>query len=263
MLTTERKALIQEVLRRDGRLVAKAFSRELGVSEDTIRRDLRELAAEGLLQRVHGGALPASPAVADFAVREAAAAPAKAALGRAGAGLIRPGQVVFLDGGTTNVQLARRLPRDLAATVVTHSPSIAVELARHPGVAVEMIGGRLFKHSVVAVGAASAEAIARIRIDSYFMGVTGLHPETGATTGDAEEAAIKRLIARQAAETIVLATREKLGAASAYGIVPLTEIATLVTEAGLPACLLDALRTPSLTVVEARATAAGDALPSV
>lgn len=250
MLTTERKALIQEVLRRDGRLVAKAFSQELGVSEDTIRRDLRELAGEGLLQRVHGGALPASPAVADFAEREQAAAPIKAALGRAAAGLIRPGQIVFLDGGTTNVQLARHLPRDLKATVVTHSPSIAVELARHPTVEVEMIGGRLFKHSIVAVGSASAEAISRIRIDAYFMGVTGLHLETGATTGDGEEAAIKRMIARQSAETIVLATREKLGAASAFGIVPLAEITTLVTEAGLPDPLLEAFRIPNLSLVQ-------------
>ncbi|PZO77505.1 MAG: DeoR family transcriptional regulator [Mesorhizobium amorphae] len=250
MLTRERKTRIQEVLQRDGRLVAKAFSREYGVSEDTIRRDLRELAAEGLLQRVHGGALPASPAVADFTERERAATPAKAALGRAAAGLIRPGQIVFLDGGTTNVQLARHLPRDLKVTVVTHSPSIAVELARHPTIEVDLIGGRLFKHSVVAVGAASAEAIARIRIDVYVMGVTGLHPEIGATTGDGEEAAIKRLIVRQSAETIVLATREKLGAASPYGIVPLADITTLVTEGGLTKPTLEAFRSANLAIVQ-------------
>ncbi|WP_092497894.1 DeoR/GlpR family DNA-binding transcription regulator [Faunimonas pinastri] len=250
MLTTERKALILQRLRQDGRLIAKAFSQQLGVSEDTIRRDLRELAGEGLLQRVHGGALPASPAVADFTERAQARTSAKAALGSAAAGLIRPGQIIFLDGGTTNVQLARQLPRDLKVTVITHSPSIAVELARHPLAEVEMIGGRLFKHSIVAVGSASAEAISRIRVDAYFMGVTGLHPETGATTGDGEEAAIKRLIARQSAETIVLATSEKLGAASAYSIVPLAEITTLVTAAGLDSALLRPFRSPNLEIVQ-------------
>ena len=250
MLTTERKALIQEVLRRDGRLVAKTFSQELGVSEDTIRRDLRELASEGLLQRVHGGALPASSAVADFGSREVTASNAKTILGRAAARLIRPGQIVFLDGGTTNIQLARHLPLDLKATIVTHSPSIAVELARHPLVEVELVGGHLFKHSVVAVGAISAEAIAKIRVDAFFMGVTGLHPETGATTGNREEAAIKRLIAQQSAETIVLATREKLGAASPYDIVPLAEISTMVTEAGLVSELLEPFRTASIAIVE-------------
>ncbi|WP_062118487.1 DeoR/GlpR family DNA-binding transcription regulator [Aureimonas sp. AU40] len=250
MLTSERKALIQEVLRRDGRLVAKSFAHELGLSEDTIRRDLRELAGEGLLQRVHGGALPASPAVADFSVRAEAGSAVKQALGRAGARLIQPGQIVFLDGGTTNVQLARALSPDLKLTVVTHSPSIAVELTRHPRVEVELIGGRLFKHSVVTLGSSSAEAIARIRVDLYFMGVTGLHPETGATTGDGEEAAHKRLISRQSAETIVLAAREKLGAASPYAIVPLAEITTLVTEAGLPPETLSPLRAAGLDIVE-------------
>lgn len=251
MLTSERKALIQRILRQDGRLVAKDFSQKLGVSEDTIRRDLRELAADGLLQRVHGGALPASSAVADFASREQVGSSTKARLGQAAARMIQPGQIVFLDGGTSNVQLARHLPHDLQAVVVTHSPSIAVELVRHPSVEVELIGGRLFKHSIVAVGATSAEAISRIRADLFFMGATGVHPETGITTGDREEAAIKALIARQSAETIVLATEEKLGAASPYQIVPLTDIGTLVTVAGLSEETLRPFRSAGLTLVEA------------
>lgn len=251
MLTSERKALILRVLGRDGRLVAKPFSQELGVSEDTIRRDLRELAAEGLLQRVHGGALPASPATAAFGVREGRATAQKVRLARAATRLIQPGQIVFLDGGTTNVQLARGLPADLRATIVTHSPSIAVELAGHPGVEVELVGGRLFKHSIVAVGAAAAEAIARVRADLFFMGATGLHPETGVTTGDPEEAAIKRLIARQSAETVVLATRDKLGAASPYAILPLAEVGAVVVEPDLPQEALAPLRAAGVRVVEA------------
>lgn len=243
MLTSERKALILQVLKQDGRIVAKAFSQQMRVSEDTIRRDLRELAGEGMLQRVHGGALPSSPATADFASRQQAGISTKATLGRLGAGLLRPGQIVFLDGGTTNVQLARQLPLDLVATIVTHSPSIAIELVNHPYVEIEMIGGRLFKHSIVTMGSTAAEAISRIRVDIYFMGVTGLHPETGATTGDAEEAAVKRMISRQAAETIVLATREKLGAASAFGIIPLAEITAIVTEPDLPGDLMEQFRT--------------------
>ncbi|MRH98207.1 DeoR/GlpR family DNA-binding transcription regulator [Agrobacterium tumefaciens] len=250
MLTVERKSLIQKVLQRDGRLVAKAFSQEVGISEDTIRRDLRELAAEGLLQRVHGGALPASAAEADFASRQATATSAKSSLGLAAARLIASGQIVFLDGGTSNIQLARQIPRDLRATVITHSPSIAVELVGHPSIDVEMIGGRLFKHSIVTVGSTSAEAIARVRADIFFMGVTGLHPETGATTGDAEEASIKRLIAKQSAETVVIATKEKLGAASPYQIVPLSEITTLVTERPDDAEQLRPFKSITVTVVE-------------
>ena len=242
MLTQERKAHLLDRLQRDGRVIAKDVSRALGLSEDTIRRDLRDLASEGLLQRVHGGALPASPAMADFAGRQDVAVEGKAAVGKAAARMVRSGQVVFLDGGTTAVQLARHLPRELEATIVTHSPSIAVELVEHPRIMVELIGGRLFKHSIVTVGAAAIEAIGRVRADLYFMGVTGVHPEVGLTTGDAEEAAVKRALSRQAAETVVLASREKLGAASPYLVVPLAEVDVLVVEADPPDSVTSACR---------------------
>lgn len=251
MLTSERKALILDVLRRDGRVVAKTVSRDLNLSEDTIRRDLRELAGEGLLQRVHGGALPASPAGADLAVRQHLSREGKAAIGRAAAGLVRPGQVVMLDGGTTAVQLARHLAPDLRATVVTHSPNVAVELAGHTGIEVELIGGRLFRHSMVAVGAIAAEAIARVRADIYFMGVTGIHPELGLTTGDSEEAAIKRALSRQAAETIVLASSEKLGAASPFRVATLTEIEAMVIEGDVLDETIEPYRAHGITIVRA------------
>ncbi len=214
MLTRQRKAYILEILNREGRIVAKELSQELALSEDTIRRDLRELAGEGRLQRVHGGALPASPALADFAGRQRwtrRARPRSVAPRRA--------MVQHRTGGVSRrrdhcVQLARQLRYDLRATIVTHSPSVAVELVGPPDIDVQIIGGRLFKHSIVAVGTAAADAIDRVRADLYFMGVTGVHAEVGLTTGDAEEAAIKRALWRQAGETVVLASREKMGAAS-------------------------------------------------
>jgi DeoR/GlpR family transcriptional regulator of sugar metabolism len=230
MLTTHRKQRILSLLKQNGQVIAKEMSQTMGVSEDTIRRDLRELAQEGLLQRVHGGALPASPAMADFAGRELLAPDGKVAIGRAAARMIQPGQVVILDGGTTARQVARHLPPELKATIVTHSPTIALELINHPHVEVILIGGRMFKHSVVAVGAVAIEAIAQVHADIYFMGVTGVHPKTGLTTGDYEEAAVKRALSYAAAETIVLASSEKLNAASPYAVVPLGEISGIITE---------------------------------
>lgn len=249
MLTRQRKRYILEVLGQEGQVVAKNLSEALGLSEDTIRRDLRELAAEGLLQRVHGGALPASPAVAGFAERQQIAPAGKVAIGRAAAGLVESGQVVILDGGTTAVQVARHLARDLRATVVTHSPTIAVELAEHPSAEVIMIGGRLFKHSVVTVGAAAAEAIGRIRADLYFMGVTGIHPQEGLSTGDLEEAHIKRALSGRAAETFVLASSEKLGAVSPYLIAPTGEVSGMIVERRVPDDLVNAYRDLGLEVV--------------
>jgi len=251
MLTSHRKNLILERLQRDGQFIAKEFSRELGLSEDTIRRDLRELAGDGRLQRVHGGALPASPAVADFAVRQRLGSEGKAAIGRAAAALVQPGQVIILDGGTTAVQVARHLAQNLRATVVTHSPSVAVALVAHSQVEVVLLGGRLFKHSIVAVGAAVIEAAAQVRADIFFMGVTGIHPEAGLSTGDLEEAHVKRALSRRAAETIVLASSEKLHAASAYVIVPLSEVSGMVVEADAPEELLAPFKRAGLTVTRA------------
>jgi DeoR/GlpR family transcriptional regulator of sugar metabolism len=230
MLTTQRRQEILAILKRQGQVIAKDVAEAMSVSEDTIRRDLRELAQEGLLQRVHGGALPASPAVADFAGREKLTAEGKVAIGRAAAGMIRAGQVVILDGGTTARQVARHIPMGLKATVVTHSPTIALELVEHAEIEVILIGGRLFKHSVVAVGAAAIEAIAGIHADTFFLGVTGVHAKAGLTTGDFEEAAVKRALSRAAAETFVLASSEKLGAASPYAVVGLDEISGIITE---------------------------------
>lgn len=251
MLTSQRKAYILKVLKEQGEVIAKAISEELQLSEDTIRRDLRELAAEGKLQRVHGGALPASPAVGDFAVRQQIAPEGKVAVGRAAASLVRPGQVVILDGGTTTLQLAKHLPRELAATVVTHSPTIAVALQEHPSVEVVLIGGRLFKHSVVTVGAAAIEAIARIRADTFFMGVTSIHSEAGLSTGDLEESHIKRAFMARAAETYVLLTAEKLNTASPYVIAALSEIDGLVVESRISRGDLAPFKRAGLTIVRA------------
>ena len=230
MLTSHRKQQLLTRLKHDGKLVAKELSQELGISEDTVRRDLRELAQEGMLLRVHGGALPASPAMADFAAREEIRHEGKIAIGSAAAAMVQQGQVVILDGGTTSREVARHLPLELKVTIVTHSPTIALELVRHPHVDVILLGGRLFKHSVVAVGAACLQAIRDIRADLFFMGVTGIHPETGLTTGDFEEAGVKRALSNAAAETYVLASSEKLGAASPYSVVELSQIAGIVTE---------------------------------
>jgi DeoR/GlpR family transcriptional regulator of sugar metabolism len=252
VLAAQRKDLILATLRAEGRVVAKDLAAELDLSEDTIRRDLRELAAEGRLHRVHGGALPASPAVADFAVRSGIGQQAKVEVGRLAAGLVRPGQTLAIDGGTTALQLARHLAPDLAATVVTHSPTIAVELATHPTVEVIIVGGRLFKHSVVAAGAAAHEAIGRISADVFFLGVTGIHPSAGLTTGDADEAAVKRAWSQRSAETYVLGSAEKIGTASAFEVLPLDAVTAVLTDRAAPERGVEELRAAGVEVIQPR-----------
>ena len=251
MLTAQRKKLILNRLAAEGQIVAKDLARELGTSEDTIRRDLRELADAGKLQRVHGGALPASAAMGDLHVREQVSPRDKIALGRAGAALIRPKQVVILDGGTTALQVAVHLPSDLRATIVTHSPTVAIALANHPHVDIIMLGGKLFRHSMVNVGAALMDGASRLRADLYFMGVTGVHPKAGLTTGDAEEAAVKRALHERAAETIVLASSEKIMAASPFLVTAYDDISLLLVPLKTPDRVIRTLRVGGIKVERA------------
>jgi DeoR/GlpR family transcriptional regulator of sugar metabolism len=229
MLTTQRKALLLSRLKAEGRLVATELAAELALSEDTIRRDLRELAADGLLVRVHGGALPASPTNIPLAGRRDLQAEAKRRLAQAAVRLLRPGMTVLVDGGTTTLALVAALPLDLALTVVTHSPGIAVALEGHGAVDVVLIGGRLFRHSMVACGPEAQAGFARVRADLCLIGVTGVHPETGLTTGDPDEAAIKRTMVGAAAETVLMATPDKIGVSGVWGIAPLERLGTLVS----------------------------------
>src|SRR5262249_18963145 len=156
-------------LRHQGKLVAKDLATELGVSEDSVRRDLRDLAAAGLCHRVHGGALPASPALGSHAKRSRIVPESKRRVGAAAAGLISPGSKVILDGGTTGLAAAAALRPDVAATVITHSPATAAALTDHPSADVIILGGRLHKRSSCACGAATAEAASAITADLFLL----------------------------------------------------------------------------------------------
>lgn len=240
-LAAARKDALLDRLRRDGRLVVKDVALDLGLSEDSIRRDLRELDAAGLAVRVYGGALLASPAVADYEARGRVARSSKARVAAAALERIDPGATVLLDGGTTTLALVEALPRSFAGTIITHSPTIAAALLHHDAEVI-MIGGRIFKHSAVACGAAAAEAVRAVSADVFFLGVTGVHPAAGLTTGDADEAAMKRLLAERAADTFVLASEEKLGAASRFGILPLDGVTGIVADLDPDALLAADLR---------------------
>ena len=251
MLTSQRKQRILEQLLKEGQVLSKDLSVRFEVSEDTVRRDLRELAAEGRLQRVHGGALPSSSATATFSERKSLKTEAKRKVAQKGAELISSGQVVIIDGGTTTSELIACLPDDLRITVVTHSPSIALGLIEHPSIEVILIGGRLFKHSVVTVGAATIEGIGKIQADIFFMGVTGVHTEAGLTTGDYEEACIKRAFSGRAAETVVLVSPEKINAASPFVIGDLGLIDTIVVDSAADENWVRSIEEKGVTVMKA------------
>jgi DeoR/GlpR family transcriptional regulator of sugar metabolism len=231
MLTDERRDLILERLRVQGRVLASDLVDRFRVSADTIRRDLRDLDEAGALRRVHGGALPRRGDTDPLPVRARRAPEAKASIARRAARLVSSGDVVVLDGGTTTLELARALPHSLSATVVTNSLPIALVLADHPGIESIVIGGNLRARSQVTVGAAAVAAFERVRADVLFLGVCRLHPEIGVTVEDAEEREGKRAMIAGAAEVVGLADHDKLGTALPFVVAPMTAVTKLVTDA--------------------------------
>jgi DeoR/GlpR family transcriptional regulator of sugar metabolism len=232
VLTAERKQAILVCLERDGRVVASELVANLGVSEDTVRRDLRDLAEQGLLRRVHGGALaPASPAIS-FAQRLEVGHEEKMALANAALPLLEGAGVILLDGGTTALELARRLPAAYAGTVVTNAPPVASALANHPKAEVVLVGGRLLKEQEVAVGSAAVEALRTVRADVCVLGICSIHPEVGVTTPDNEEAQVKRAMVACSGQVIALATADKLRSASPWVVARLADVDHLVTDGG-------------------------------
>jgi DeoR/GlpR family transcriptional regulator of sugar metabolism len=230
MLAAERKQLILSNLAKNGKVLAGELSTYFSVSEDTIRRDLRELASEGLLLRVHGGALPKTPTPPRYNDRRTESLPAKAAIGAAAASLVRDGQVIIIDGGTTPGQVAHHLPPSLKCTVVTHSIPVINALAEHPNIELVVIGGTWDRFSQIALGATTLEAYRALRADICFLGMAGLHAEVGLSDRLAEESYIKRILATGAAQVIGLATAEKLGTVSTFSFAPITALTQLITD---------------------------------
>jgi DeoR/GlpR family transcriptional regulator of sugar metabolism len=232
VLSGERRELMLRWLREEGRLRASEVARRLDVSLDTVRRDLQELADAGALRRVHGGALPLrSPGPVGFAERGMWQETERASVATAGAGLLRPGGVIAVAGGNTIVELARRLPAGFEATMLTTSPDVAAALAEHPGLTVDLAGGRLHPHARTVTGAAALEAMREVRADACVLSACSLHPAAGLTLRFREEAEVVRVMIEQAERVIALLTAAKLGTTAPYPVAGPERIDVLVTDA--------------------------------
>jgi DeoR/GlpR family transcriptional regulator of sugar metabolism len=250
LLGEERRERILRWLGTEGKVRASDLALRLHVSLDTVRRDLQELADAGALRRVHGGALPpASPGPQAFVERLPEDATAKAAIAHVAVALLRAGEVIALSGGTTMLELARRWPDDLEATVIATSPDVAVALADRPGLTIDMIGGRLHPVGRTVIGPEAVDALRRVRPDACVLSTCSLHPLAGLTLRDREEAAVVRAMVEGAGRVVSLTTAAKLGTAAPYPVVDIDRIDTLVTDA--PAADVQVYRDLGIEVLHA------------
>ena len=250
MLKAERHNFILDLLEKEGKVLAVALSEQLQVSVDTIRRDLQELADANQVLRVHGGALPASPAAGDFGTRQGLFSEAKLAVAKTAVSLIKPHQVIFMDGGTTMVLLAQQLPQNLQTTIITNSPPLALALVNHLLIDVHLVGGRLDKRARVAVGASAVETFRRFQADICLLGICSIHHETGITVPCIDESYVKQVMIEQSSEVVALTTKEKLGTALPFRSAPITELTHLVTETAVSDTTLAPYRESGITVIQ-------------
>ncbi|AMV22919.1 Glycerol-3-phosphate regulon repressor [Gemmata sp. SH-PL17] len=220
-----------------------------GVSEDSIRRDLRALAEHGLVRRVHGGALPRSPAAVPYGERLEQQPAVKQRIAARTAGRLASLRAVCLDGGTTVLEVARLLPPEFRGTVVTVSLPVATELAARAEIEVIQIGGRVSGFSHTVVGPDVVEALRRYRFDVCVLGVCSLDPQAGLTVPDRDEAFVKAIMVERSASVVAVATRTKLGTAEPFLVAPATAVGTLVTDADPNEPLVTALTEIGVEVV--------------
>jgi DeoR/GlpR family transcriptional regulator of sugar metabolism len=226
-----RHEAILRLLADTGNVVSADLAMRLGVSMDTVRRDLAELEGAGQLQRVHGGAVRPAPGPRRFADRLAGDGDAKGVVAALAARLVEPGQAIALGGGTSTLLLARALAPDLRATVVTASPDVALALREHPGVEVDLLGGRLDRVSQTVVGADTVAQVRALRPDVCLVGACSVDPVAGVTLREREEAHVVRALLERSARRVLLASAEKLGTAAPYVVVGMEDIDVLVTDA--------------------------------
>jgi DeoR/GlpR family transcriptional regulator of sugar metabolism len=231
MLKIERQKAILNQLQLEKKLTTLELATLFNVSEDTIRRDLNELKKSGQINKVYGAAFLSdeqqdititNPQILKYKEKEVVA---QKALQH-----IKEGQVIIMSGGTTNLVLARMLPRNLNATIYTYSLPIAMELAKLPNIELMFIGGKIQKNAMVTVGIDVLQYLSGISADICFMGVSSINVKNGLTEKGYEVSMIKKEMMKSSDTTICLLTSDKLNKKMTYSVCSLQEIDFIISD---------------------------------
>lgn len=231
----QRQALICELLQKHGRVQSVPLALQLQVSEHTIRRDLQELAARGLCKKVYGGAVSLAGAPADLTARASQISEEQRRLAEAGAALLKAGSLVFLDAGSTHLALAQAIQPELALTIVTHSPAVALALLQKPQLEVILLGGRLQAQSGACLCSAALGQLTGMHFDQSFIGVCALDPQSGISAGNYDDALFKRAAIAQSDRAIVLVGAAKVPTLAPFAVAPLKDISQILLSRDLGA----------------------------
>jgi DeoR/GlpR family transcriptional regulator of sugar metabolism len=230
MLKKERQAYILHQVNLHNKVLSASLCNEINVSEDTIRRDLQELAESGKIIKVHGGALSPSFNEVYYLTNGVYSQDQKKIIAQKAASLIRDGMFILTSGGTTIIEMARALPPQLRATFMSGSIPAILEYMQHPNIDVIMIGDRVSKNSKITIG---AEAIARIRdikADLCVLGINAIDIRNGITDNDWDVVQLKRAMVDSAKKVVCLTIAEKINTIQPIHICNVNQIDILITE---------------------------------
>jgi DeoR/GlpR family transcriptional regulator of sugar metabolism len=249
----ERRQLILAAVRENGQVTVAELRHRFCVSDVTIRRDLRTLAARGLLRRAHGGALLATPASPEPSViqRMLKEREQKECIGRAAAALVADGESVFIGSGSNTAYVARHLVDRKNLTVVTNALNIATELAAAEGVTVVVTGGMMRASELSLIGHIAEQSLREIRVDKIIMGMQAISLEAGLTNDYLPEVMTDRTIIEMSPQLILVADHTKFGKVASAYIAPVERVTTLVTDSKADPHTLARLREMGIQVIVA------------
>lgn len=254
LLTEQRRRNLLDLIDQSGQVTVADMVKQFSISAVTVRNDLDALASIGAVVRSHGGAVRRLVATQDYPLRtkETLHHSEKVRIGKAAAELVKPGETIILDSGTTTAEVARHLKKlNLSVTVITNALNIAVELMESPGISLIMIGGLLRPVSCSFVGPQAEAMMNEFHANRLFLAVDGFDLENGPSTPDILEAQLNNVMIRSAKEVNVVADFSKLGRRSVSKIGPLERIRRLITDDRAPAEFTEALRKKGVEVIEA------------
>ena len=230
MLKKERQAYILHQVNLHNKVLSSSLCSEISVSEDTIRRDLQELAEEGKIIKVHGGALSHSFNQVYFPTDGVYSQNQKQTIAHKATRLIHNGMFVLTSGGTTIVELARSLPPQLKATFISGSIPAILEYMQHPSIEVILIGDRISKNSKITVGSEAIAKIKQIKPDLCILGTNAIDLEHGVTDSDWEVVQLKKAMIEASKKVVCLTIAEKINTVQPIPICGLDKVDLLITE---------------------------------
>ncbi|HIC88003.1 MAG TPA: DeoR/GlpR transcriptional regulator, partial [Anaerolineae bacterium] len=251
LLIRQRRAQITRMLRENGTVRVSELSRLFGVSEVTIRSDLRALEKSGILLRVYGGAVNNIGTGLDvaFAARAKINREAKQRIAAAAVAMIEDGDTIAIDAGTTTMEIARQLPSDLRITIVTTGPNIAMEAAAREKVTVDLAGGILSPAHIAVVGSDAEATIRSFYTKKAFLAILAFDLERGLMDTSRAVARVKRAFLENTEQAIVVADSTKFGKIAPVAVAPLSAVHTLITDTGLSDVDAERLREAGIEVI--------------